>query len=424
MHRTRRSWIPLVLAALIAAGAAAPASAASSYIPVQGRLTTAAGSPLDGSYNLTFRFYDVYTDGAPLCSDSHSVTVVQGLFSTYVSGAGCSIDGRTLYLGIEVGTDGEMSPRLYVDNTIYAWTLRPNAVIMDSSNVATVHIENAGASGRGLRSYAMSTSGENYGVVGASRSPDGYGGYFYNNEDGVALLAKSSGAGGKDAIQGESESGDGVSGIGTTTTGRGVYAGNTAAGIAIAANNSSTGNLYPTLYLVQGNADGNFVVGASTYWGTRYFRVDRTGKGFFNGGTQASGADFAEQLAVRGESRDLVPGDVLVISADADRSVERSAAPFSTAVIGVYSTRPGVLAGAPDTDGPLAGVPVAITGIVPCKVSAENGPIRRGDLLVTAATPGHAMRAGLAPPAGTVLGKAMQPLGAGTGVVEILVSAR
>jgi hypothetical protein len=36
----------------------------------------------------------------------------------------------------------------------------------------------------GLRSYAMSQTGVNYGIVGASRSPSGFGRYFYNNGGG------------------------------------------------------------------------------------------------------------------------------------------------------------------------------------------------------------------------------------------------
>ena len=424
MHRSRRAFVLLAAAVALAAGAAAPAAGQSSYIPVQGRLTDATGAALHGVYTVTFRVYDVPAEGVPLCEHPVSVSVEHGLFSHYFPATDCGIDGRQLYLGVEVGSDGEMTPRLFIDNAAYAWGLRPGAAIEGSYGGAIVHIENGAATGRGLRAYATSTSGVNYGVVGASESPAGFGGYFFNNEDGVALRGEASGASGGDAIQGESESGDGVSGVATTTAGRGVYAGNNAAGTALAAYTSSTGTLYPTLYLVQANADGNFVIGAGSYFGTRYFRIDRTGKGFFNGGTQASGADFAEQLAVRGAREELGPGDVLVISAVADRAVERAAERFSTAVIGVYSTRPGVLAGAPDSGEPLAGVPVAITGIVPCKVTAENGPIQRGDLLVSAATPGHAMRAGLAPPAGSVLGKAMQPLAAGTGVIEILVSAR
>ena len=74
----------------------------------------------------------------------------------------------------------------------YAWSLRPGAVIIGSRDSdAIVHIENLIPSGRGLRSYALSETGTNYGVVGASASPAGYGGYFYNNNGGVGLLAAS-----------------------------------------------------------------------------------------------------------------------------------------------------------------------------------------------------------------------------------------
>jgi len=59
---------------------------------------------------------------------------------------------------------------------------------------------------------------------------------------------------------------------------------------------------------------------------------------------------------------------------------------------------------------------------VPCKASAENGAIRPGDLLVTSSTPGHAMRAGDDPPQGTVVGKALEGLESGSGVIQVLVT--
>lgn len=167
----------------------------SNFIPVQGRLTDASGIPLDGDYQLTFRLYDTSSSVTALCEDTRVATVEQGLFQTYMLATGCSIDGRQLYLGIEVGEDGEMSPRRYIDNVPYAWSLRPGALISGTlGNNAIVDIENWGIEGRGLRAYAMAESGENYGVVGASRSPDGFGGYFYNNSaDGAALKAGGTG---------------------------------------------------------------------------------------------------------------------------------------------------------------------------------------------------------------------------------------
>jgi hypothetical protein len=170
--------------------------ASSPYIPVQGRLTDAEGRPLDGFYGLTFRLYDSSTAATPLCGYGRIVEVRDGYFDAYFPGTGCSIDGRTLYLGIQVDGDEEMAPRRQIQNVVYAWTLHPGAVISDTlGSNAILHLENWAENGRGLRSYAMSQSGVNYAVVGASRSPAGYAGYFYNNGGGVGLWASTSSAG-------------------------------------------------------------------------------------------------------------------------------------------------------------------------------------------------------------------------------------
>ncbi len=421
-------------------------NAVGNYIPVQGRLTDAGGNPINASMPITFRLYAVPSGGTELCHDTNTVAVNNGLFNSEIWG-NCQdqMTGQQLYLALQVGSDAEMTPRQAIYAVPYAWSLKPGAIISSAINSdAILHIENWGTSGRGLRSYAMDQASVNYGIVGASRSATGYGGYFYNSGGGVAMWGYSTGldhpaifgcvdtsSGNCSAstnpagVQGRSSEGDGVMGITSNSTYRGVYAQNTASGIALVAYNNAadtTNHDVPTAYLVQANANGDFIVGASSYLGSRLWRVDHTGKGFFNGGTQASGADFAEQIAVQGREQDYEPGDVLVISAEADRAVELSAGPFATTVIGVYSTQPAMLAGAPDQNDPLAGIPVAITGIVPCKVSAENGAIQRGDLLVTSSTPGYAMRAGTNPPQGTVLGKAMGQLDKGTGVIQVLVT--
>jgi hypothetical protein len=163
----------------------------SDYIPIQGRLMDSDGVLVsDGSYQLTFRIYGQYSGGTPFCERSRIVSVNNGLFSTFFEGTGCSIDGRQLYLGVQVEDDPEMTPRQYIDTVPIAWTLRPGAVISDTlSGTSNLHIENWGTGGRGLRSYAMDQSSVNFGIVGASRSPNGFGGYFYNNGGGVGLLA-------------------------------------------------------------------------------------------------------------------------------------------------------------------------------------------------------------------------------------------
>lgn len=158
-------------------------------------------------------------------------------------------------------------------------------------------------------------------------------------------------------------------------------------------------------------------------------RFDHAGEGFFDGGIVTGGADLAESLEVGERDSDLEPGDVVAISSRWNRAVERSAGAYSTRVIGVYATRPGIVLGEP-VDGPRGGrVPVAILGVVPTKVTAENGPIRRGDILVGSNRPGHAMRASdqrvreSRIPRGAILGKALQVFeGPGTGRILAIVN--
>jgi len=68
-------------------------------------------------------------------------------------------------------------------------------------------------------------------------------------------------------------------------------------------------------------------------------------------------------------------------------------------------------------------VPLAVVGIVPCKVTTENGAILVGDLLVTSTTPGYAMKGtDRGKMLGAVVGKALEPLDVGKGVVQVLVT--
>lgn len=156
-------------------------------------------------------------------------------------------------------------------------------------------------------------------------------------------------------------------------------------------------------------------------------RIDSSGKGFFDGGTQTGGADFAESVSIAGRKNNYEPGDVLVIDTNSDRQFTLANTPYSTLVAGIYSTKPGVTATPHTSEDPrlAAEIPVAIVGIVPCKVTNENGPIARGDLLVTSSTPGYAMRGSdksMLP--GAIVGKALQPFSGVKGKIEVLVTLR
>jgi hypothetical protein len=156
------------------------------------------------------------------------------------------------------------------------------------------------------------------------------------------------------------------------------------------------------------------------------FRVDTNGVTYSVGGFQSNGADFAESLSVRGLRSLYAPGDVMVIDPSADQHLTLSQHPYATLVAGVYSTRPGLLATPRHIDDPAvqsSEVPLAVIGVVPCKVTTENGTIARGDLLVTSSRPGFAMKGtNRQRMLGAVIGKALEPLPGATGVIQVLIT--
>jgi hypothetical protein len=287
----------------------------------------------------------------------------------------------------------------------------------------------------------ISSSADGIGVAGLVNGATSIGAYVENAASGavfnwgVLSLAAAEGA---TAVQGEatSSSGDawGVNGISHSTLGIGVR------GDATASSGNTIG-VYAFVDSPQGAA-GVFEVndtGAAMLIGEFgsdvRFRVDHLGKGFFDGGQQTGGADFAESVEVLGERAEYEPGDVMLIDAAGRRRFKLSQKAYSTGVAGIYSTKPGVLATPHGMDDPRLAeeIPMAIVGIVPCKVSAENGPIAAGDLLVTSSVPGHAMRGTKrGRMLGAIVGKALEsfdprdaqgrPARRATGVIQVLVT--
>jgi hypothetical protein len=128
-------------------------------------------------------------------------------------------------------------------------------------------------------------------------------------------------------------------------------------------------------------------------------------------------------MDVSGDRTKYGPGDILVLDADNPGKVLKSAEAYSTAVAGIYSTKPGTVGRRQLTPKSDAEVPMAMIGVVPTRVTAENGAIHVGDLLVSSSKPGYAMKGtDHSRMLGAVIGKAMAPLDSGTGVIEILVT--
>jgi hypothetical protein len=178
-------------------------------IPIQGRLTDAGGNPLDGTYNLTFRLYDVASGGTPLCSDTNSVSVEDGLFSSYMDYCYDDLDGQKVWLGVEVESDGEMTPRQVIYPVPYALSLKPVAVISYSTNSTILKVNNYG-SGTGVSSHsedgiavsAVSNASDHEAVYGMNWSTGG--GVYGGSLGGVGVYAGSLGGVGIEANSGVS----------------------------------------------------------------------------------------------------------------------------------------------------------------------------------------------------------------------------
>ncbi len=306
-----------------------------------------------------------------------------------------------------------------------------------------------GESGKGAGIVGKSTDW--IGVYGESSNFEGVTGVAHNVNH-VAVVGKHDGGG--IAVYGESGKGTGIVGKSTDSTGGGYgVAGFSETGIGVYARNSRSAS--PALSVgVKGEGEGYGVMGIGSSGvyarGNRVgveidghsgdlivgyrpqvgstafenvFRVDNNGRGFFNGGTQQGGADVAEFIT----SRDALHlGDVIEIDPNYPGQFRIATIPNSTSVAGVISSDPGVTLGAKNAAASMTntGSKLALIGRVPVKVSAENGPIGPGDLLVALSTPGHAMRAPTNPVSGTVIGKALGRLDKGIGIIEMLVMLR
>ncbi|MCX6879880.1 MAG: tail fiber protein [Verrucomicrobia bacterium] len=89
----------------------------------QGKLTDPQGHVLDGNHKLTFRIYNQETGGGVLWQEVHDATAVtKGIFAVPL-GVTTPLNlpfDAPYWVSIEVGTDGEMSPRQRLTSAPYA----------------------------------------------------------------------------------------------------------------------------------------------------------------------------------------------------------------------------------------------------------------------------------------------------------------
>ncbi|MEK7211237.1 MAG: hypothetical protein AAB731_01245, partial [Patescibacteria group bacterium] len=125
--------------------------------------------------------------------------------------------------------------------------------------------------------------------------------------------------------------------------------------------------------------------------------------------------DIAEEFIA---SETVEPGDLLELdtSTSSPAVVRKSTAKYSSQIIGVVSSEPGIILTGTETVIGITKVsagerpPVALAGRVPLKVSTQNGPIAAGDELTASDIPGVAMKA---KEPGRVIGTALESFGNG-----------
>jgi hypothetical protein len=151
------------------------------------------------------------------------------------------------------------------------------------------------------------------------------------------------------------------------------------------------------------------------------FRVEPSGTvladgSFYSPALHVGAADVAEWVHV---TEPVQPGDVLELDPTQPGSYRVARGLATTLVAGVVSTQPGMVLGGPE---PRGGALLALSGIVPVKVTNEGGSILPGDLLVSSSTPGCAMRwDATQSPSCSFIGKALGGFDGEYGTVLILL---
>jgi len=454
-----RMRIFVACAGLVAAFAVAADPVGSSFT-YQGQLTD-QGAPANGQYDLRFALFTAASGGTAVDTlELDNQAVSGGLLNATLDFTDAPYNGQALWVEVGVRTAGSASfttlaPRQTITATPYAlFALSGNpgpqgvpgppgppgvagppgpslslpyaqtvssltAAFTIGNSADGIEGDSSGSGNSGV--YGRNTS-SGKGVFGSSESGEGVAGTS-TSSTGVGVNGTSlAGIG----VLGLSQSNYGV--VGSSTSGTGVHAessgagllgpaldavANSAGGIAILANATSTD---ATAVFANGNPSGTILKGLGTNGATE-FQVSATGEVSAHGAFHPNGVDYSDRLPA---STGLEPGDVVAIGSDG--LLHRTTSASESDVAGVYSTKPGVV-GQREEERHLT-IPVALAGVIPVKASAENGAIRAGDLLVSSSMPGRAMRAPPQPQAGSVIGKAMQPLGSETGDIEMLVMLR
>jgi hypothetical protein len=463
----------------LAGASLAQAQPLTSAFTYQGMLQD-AGGPANGVYDLRFRVFDAAVGGstlgiAPRCFDN--VTVVNGQVTLQLDFGGV-FAGEQRFLEVEVRPDTGatcqnsagftvLSPRQNMTAAPYAlyalsgpgsggpWSVSGNNVFnTNTGNVGVgtntpthpLHLrasipilnvqdsDSTGAAQSGYVRFADNANAER-GFVGFGSQTDTH--FMMRNlyADGAAMIATSSGVHLTVAA-------DGRVGIGTTAPAAKLDV----RGGAILVEN--TGHQADLLWLATERSwvfrqEGTGAAAALALQsmgggGNKNFLIDTAGfvgigtlnpqaKLDVNGTTRTqvleiTGADLAEKFPA---SEALEPGMVAAIDPTNPGKLCVARGEYNRCVAGVVSGANNFAAGAilGNLPGHEDAPAVALSGRVYVWCDASLGAIEPGDLLTTSGTAGHAMKASdQGRSHGAVIGKAMERLESGRGLVLVLVN--
>lgn len=297
----------------------------------------------------------------------------------------------------------------------------------------------------GVEGHSWSTIG-GQGVYGKGHL--GNCGVFGESKEGIGVNGKSESTTGGAGVRGEAV-GPGV--IGTSETWMGVYGetqsttggagvwgehkangtgtvGKSVGGVGVWGVSETHEGMHAETKSTETAAMATYQMNAAS--GSAAFFAKHMGNrtaGRFEGDVEVTGdirltnADCAEDFDIVDAC--LEPGTVMVVGEEG--TLHKSYQPYDRRVAGVISGagdyKPGIVLDKQHSK--TNRKPIALLGKVYCKVDASYASIEVGDLLTTAPTPGHAMKA-IDPlkAFGSVIGKALRPLKEGQGLIPILIA--
>lgn len=220
-------------------------------ISYQGILTDASGNPKpDGDYEFTFYLYEASSGGDAIWNEAKTLNVSKGLFSTSLGdvttfGTGVKFD-TPYWLGIKVGNEAELTPRLALTSSGYSFSSEVALNIVDGKVVKSLNTLKDDITLEGAGGTTINTNGNTITISSGGTGGTGIQGVQNTNNtiditnpngptatlnvkvplnltgtlNGNGYLFSANNSGNANGIQGVSVSGYGVVGVSTQTIGQ------------------------------------------------------------------------------------------------------------------------------------------------------------------------------------------------------------